>query len=80
MGYAKYALPPEELAGEAWEMPHLPARFQFVILRNWNRVPVGRIAAVLATTAERIIREAERMGLRPYDAELCRRWEMYGYL
>lgn len=80
MGYAKYALPPEELTGKAWEMSHFPARFQFVIFRNWNRIPVERIASVLATTAERIIREAERMGLRPYDPEQCRRWEKYGYL
>ena len=75
-----YLLPPEPRSGDAWEMPHFPARFQFVIFRNWNRVPAERLAAVLATTPEQIVREAERLGLRPYDSEQCQKWEKYGYL
>ena len=67
MADAEYRLPPEELPGEAWGMSHLPARFQFVIFRSWNRVSAERLSTVLATTPERILREAERMGLRPYD-------------
>ena len=52
----RYDLPPEETDGTAWEMGHLPARFQFVIFRNWNRVPAERLAAVLDTTAEQVLR------------------------
>ena len=42
-----YCLPPEGTEGPAWSMGHFPARFQFVIFRNWNRVTVERLAAGL---------------------------------
>ena len=75
-----YRLPPEETAGTAWNMSHFPARFQFVIFRNWNRVPVERLAGVLETSPEQILLEAARMGLRRYDPDMCRVWETRGYL
>ena len=75
-----YRLPPEGMTGPAWTMSHFPARFQFVIFRNWNRVPVEWLAAVLETTSEQILLEASRMGLRRYDPEQCRVWAARGYL
>jgi len=75
-----YRLPPEETSGTVWSMDHFPARFQFVIFRNWNRVPVERLASVLDCTPEQILLEASRMGLRQYDPALCRVWNRRGYL
>ena len=75
-----FCLPPEGTSGPEWSMNHFPARFQFVIFRNWNRVPVERLAAVLETSPEQILLEASRLGLRRYDPNACRRWAERGYL
>ena len=75
-----FSLPPELAEGAVWSMPYFPARFQFVIFRNWNRVPVENIASVLKTSVEQIFMEAERLGLRKYNAESCRMWMERGYL
>ena len=50
-----YNLPGEEKSGAVWSMDHFPQRFQFVIFRNWNRIPVERLAKVLDTTPEQIL-------------------------
>ena len=73
-------LPKEQNNGQAWEMEHFPARFQFVIFRNWNRITVERIADVLNTSADQVIFEAERLGLSPYNEKSCSLWLKYGYL
>ena len=75
-----YKLPPEAAPKTFWNMDHFPARFQFIIFRNWNRVPVERIAAVLHTTPQQILSEADRLGLRKYSAAQCQRWLQRGYL
>ena len=75
-----YNLPPEAAPETFWNMDHFPERFQFVIFRNWNRVPVERIAAVLQTTPQQILQEANRLGLREYSVEQCQRWMQRGYL
>ncbi|MBO5924292.1 MAG: hypothetical protein J6Q81_07235, partial [Lentisphaeria bacterium] len=75
-----YNLPPEAAPETFWNMDHFPERFQFVIFRNWNRVPVERIAAVLQTTPQQILQEANHLGLREYSVEQCQRWMQRGYL
>jgi hypothetical protein len=75
-----YNLPGEEQSGVIWSMDHFPQRFQFVIFRNWNRIPVERIARVLGTTPEQIFCEAARLGLRKYDPAACAVWQERGYL
>ena len=75
-----YNLPPEGGQETFWSMGHFPERFQFVIFRNWNRVPVERISRVLQTTPQQILLEAARLGLREYSAEQCNRWMQRGYL
>ena len=61
--------------------PWLPAEFQLVVLRNWNLVPLERLAATLRTTAERIREAAAALGLPPAAPEkTLRRWETRGYL
>ena len=75
-----YNLPGEEKSGVVWSMDHFPQRFQFVIFRNWNRIPVERIARVLGTTPEQILCEAARLGLRRYEPECCTAWQERGYL
>ena len=61
-------------------MDHFPQRFQFVIFRNWNRIPVERIARVLDTAPEQILCEAARLGLRRYEPECCTVWQERGSL
>ncbi len=73
-------LPAEKTDGNIWNMSHFPARFQFVIFRNWNRITVEKLAEVLGTTPAQVILEAERLGLRKYSAESCRIWRERGYL
>ena len=60
-------LPAEKTDGNIWNMSHFPARFQFVIFRNWNRITVEKLAEVLGTTPAQIILEAERLGMRKYS-------------
>ncbi len=70
---------PHGNAAAAVDLPHFPARFQAVIFRNWNIVPVERIAAVLKTTVENILYHAEKMGLNiPPDTSDI--WLKRGYV
>ena len=61
--------------------PWLPTKFQLVILRNWNLVPVERLAATLAATPAQVREAAAALGLPPPASEKClRRWADRGYL
>ena len=73
-------LPPEEKSGDFWNMEHFPARFQFVIFRNWNHIEPAVLAKVLRTTEQQILLEAEKLGLKKHDPEMCRLWQKHGYL
>lgn len=71
---------PDEVAKDFWSMGHFPERFQFVIFRNWNRVPVEQLASVLKTTPAQIFEEAKRLGLGEYQPSQCDLWMRRGYL
>ena len=54
----------ESKAPEA--VPHFANRLQTFVWRNWNLVPVERLAAVLQTTPENVAEIADSLGLPPY--------------
>jgi len=61
------------------EFPHFPAKHQAVIWRNWELVPVKRLARVLQTDPGTVLDSAAEMGLRiPPLAEP--RWLTRGYI
>ena len=70
---------PHGSAPEALDIPHFPTRFQAVIFRNWNIVPVERIAAALNSDTQTIIFHAEKMGLDTTDLN-CDLWLKRGYV
>lgn len=70
---------PHGSAPEALDVPHFPTRFQAVIFRNWNIVPVERIAAALNSDTQTIIFHAEKMGLDATDLN-CDLWLKRGYV
>ncbi|MBI5835416.1 MAG: hypothetical protein HZB16_24195, partial [Armatimonadetes bacterium] len=49
---------------KALDCPHFPTRLQAVIWRNWELVPVARLAAVLEAKPDDIVALAAHMGLR----------------
>ena len=53
-----------EKAPEA--VPHFADRLQTFVWRNWNLVPVERLATVLQTTPENVSEIAASLGLPPY--------------
>ncbi len=55
------------LGQNALETPHFPTRHQAFIFRAWEYVPAEKIAKILGTTEENVIRAAEEMGLPNYD-------------
>jgi len=59
--------------------PHFPTRLQAVVWRNWELVPVERLAAVLETGEDNVLRLALDMGLRvpPHPGRL---WLQRGFL
>ncbi len=54
------------LGQKALPTPHFPTRHQAFIFRAWEYVPAERIAKILGTTEENVIRMAEEMGLPNY--------------
>lgn len=58
---------------------HFPTLFQAVIFRNWGMVPLERLAAVLQTTVEEVVRLGAALGLEPDDSQ-CSLWLTRGYL
>lgn len=77
---SNFKLPAEETSGDILAWDHFPTRFQQVIFRNWNRITPEKIAAVLHTTVKQIEIEADRLGLRKFDPDLCDQWLRRGYL
>ncbi len=60
------------------ELPHFPTVLQAVIFRLWEMVSAERIADVVETTADKICRMAEDMGLPPQgNTEI---WREKGYI
>lgn len=53
-----------EIHNKALEMPHFPTPQQAVIWRNWEKVPLERLAKVLQTNEENILQLAQGIGLR----------------
>jgi len=49
------------------EVPHFPDRLHTFVWRNWNLVPLERLAAVLHTTPARVTAVAESLGLPEYQ-------------
>ncbi len=60
-----YSLPAPDK--EALELSHFPTKHQAFIFRAYEYVPADRIAKVLGTSRENVIRAAEDMGLPNYD-------------
>ena len=59
-------------------LSHFPARFQAVVWRNWNLVPVERLAKVLHASSAEIFQTARALGLE-YRPEEWKLWEKRGY-
>ncbi len=64
---------------KALNFDHFPTRYQAVIWRNWNLVPVERLAEVLNATATQIEEAGKSMGLEK-ELSLCDLWMRRGYL
>lgn len=59
--------------------PHFPTVLQAVVWRNWELVPVERLAAVLETTPENVLGLARDLGLR-VPARVVSEWLTRGYV
>ena len=59
-----FSLPKEGKA--ALSLPHFPTKAQAFIFRAYEYVPASKIAEILGTTEENVIRAAEDMGLPDY--------------
>lgn len=70
---------PHGSAPEAITPDHFPAIFQAVIFRNWNIVPVKRIASALNSDISEVMLHAEKMGLNtpPSNSDI---WLKRGYV
>ncbi|MBQ2786313.1 MAG: hypothetical protein IJF02_07405 [Oscillospiraceae bacterium] len=72
----EFALP--KLGKEAICFPHFPTLHQAFIFRAYEYVPVAKIAAVLGTTEENVLKAAQDMGLmRPCTTDI---WLKKGYI
>ncbi len=60
-------------------LPHFPSLMQAVVWRNWEIVPVERLAAVLETTQENVLGLARDMGLR-VPPQVEPQWLSRGYV
>ncbi len=63
----------------ALEFPHFPTRQQAIVWRNWELVPVERLAKVLGTTLENVLQLAGDLGLRT-PPRVNSRWLERGYV
>ena len=59
--------------------PHFPSRMHAFIWRNWESVPLDRMAKVLDTTTENVHKAGRSMGLPPYR-EPGPEFEQRGYI
>ncbi len=78
MMYGKNILPAGP-SPEALRPRHFPAAFQAVVWRNWGMVPVERLAHILGTSTENILKTADDLGLR-VPPVLNKRWLARGYI
>ena len=67
-----------KLGQNALEMPHFPTRHQAFIFRAYEYIPPEKIAKLLGTSAENVIRAAKEMGLPDYDPKNI--WLERGYI
>lgn len=61
------------------EFPHFPTVYQAVIWRNWELVPLERLAKVLGTVEESILNAASELGL-PVPGPVNPNWLERGYI
>ena len=73
----KIPLPPIDDSASL-KLSHFPTLMQAVIFRNWEAVSADRIALVLETSTENVIRQAEKMGLPPQGDTSA--WIEKGYI
>jgi len=64
---------------KAIEFPHFPTLQQAIVWRNWEMVPVNRIAKILQTNEESILQSAEDMGLN-VPPKINKYWLERGYI
>jgi hypothetical protein len=60
-------------------LPHFPTVQQAVIWRNWEMVPVERLASLLGTTNEKVLEMGEQLGL-PVPPVINPHWLTRGYI
>ncbi len=63
----------------ALALPHFPTRQQAFVWRNWERIPVERLAAVLSTDEEAVLSMAAGMGLA-VPPRVVGEWLTRGYV
>ena len=70
------------LAEKRWTAPHMPTDWQTFLLRMFQRITPEKIAGLLGTNAENVLRAAEEMGIRddPADRETEKQWMEKGYI
>lgn len=76
MLYPGYA-PKEEI--KPLSLPHFPTVQQTVVWRNWELVPLDRLAKILGTTEENVLSLARDMGLR-VPPSIDEQWLIRGYI
>lgn len=64
---------------QAVHYEYFPTTWQAVIWRNWGYLPAERLAKVLRTDEETVIREAKRLGLSE-DTQVNPMWKKRGFL
>lgn len=82
---------PAGSAPAALEFPHFPDRLHAFVWRNWSLVPADRMAAVVGTTPQQILRLGRSLGLqdppritadrqrRSYITVIRRNWHLLPY-
>ncbi|MBP1990975.1 hypothetical protein [Paenibacillus eucommiae] len=60
-------------------LPHFPTLQQTVVWRNWELVPLDRLAKILGTTEENVLELAQNMGLR-VPPSIDEQWLIRGYI
>lgn len=79
MANENLAVLPEGPPQQPVSFPHFPTRHQAVVWRNWEVVPLERLAAALQTTPDNIVACATDMGLR-VPPRISPAWLTHGYI
>ncbi len=66
-GFADEPLAPYAATSAPEQVPHFPDRLHTFVWRNWNLVPLERLASILRTSPENVARIADSMGLPEYQ-------------